>query len=104
MKPELLEKRYRYPVGMLLGKVRAKLPWADGKAVKAETDMQVLDLLGPKTEADLAPQAKVKQPKAPKAKDDGAKKKAGGKEDDASEDGAATIAELMKTKVRRRGS
>lgn len=44
--------------------VRNALKWADGKAVKNEFDVQLLDLLGPKTEADLAPAPKqVKQPK-----------------------------------------
>lgn len=43
--------------------------WADGKAVKNEFDVQLLDLLGPKTDADLAPAPKqVKQPKDKQAK------------------------------------
>ena len=42
------------------GEVRKQLKWADGKAIKAEVDMQVLSLLGPKTEADLQKPAKVK--------------------------------------------
>ena len=41
-----------------MGDVRKSQPWADGKAVKAEMDMQILDLLGPKTDADLAPPPK----------------------------------------------
>ncbi|XP_078343273.1 glutamine--tRNA ligase-like isoform X2 [Oculina patagonica] len=52
-KEELLKKRYKFNVGMIMGKAREKLKWADGKAVKAEIDMQILDLLGPKTEADM---------------------------------------------------
>lgn len=52
-KDELLKKRYKFNVGMIMGKAREKLKWADGKAVKAEIDMQILDLLGPKTEADM---------------------------------------------------
>lgn len=49
--------------------VRNNLKWADGKAIKVEFDIQFLDLLGPKTDADLAPvpkqgkQPKDKQPK-----------------------------------------
>lgn len=44
--------------------VRNILKWADGKAVKNEFDVQLLDLLGPKVDADLAPVPKqVKQPK-----------------------------------------
>ncbi|XP_050517248.1 probable glutamine--tRNA ligase [Diabrotica virgifera virgifera] len=57
-KKDLLEKRYRFNTGPLMQKVRADLVWADGKAVKSEVDLQVFDLLGPKTEADLAPAPK----------------------------------------------
>ncbi|KAI0233738.1 Glutamine--tRNA ligase [Lamellibrachia satsuma] len=52
-KDSLLEKRYSINSGILMGEVRKLLPWADGKAVKNEVDIQVLELLGPKTEADL---------------------------------------------------
>jgi glutaminyl-tRNA synthetase len=38
---ELVAKRYRYPIGTLMAKVRESLPWADGKAVKSEVDLQV---------------------------------------------------------------
>lgn len=49
--------------------VRDVLKWADGKAIKNELDIQILDLLGPKTEADLAPAPKqVKQSKDKEAK------------------------------------
>lgn len=41
-KNELLEKRYRFNTGPLMQKVRAELPWADGKAVKSEVDIQVI--------------------------------------------------------------
>lgn len=41
-KVELLEKRYRYNTGLIMQKVRSDLPWADGKAVKNEVDVQVL--------------------------------------------------------------
>lgn len=64
-KEELLKKRYKFNVGMIMGKAREKLKWADGKAVKAEIDMQILDLLGPKTEADLQP-SKTKESKPSK--------------------------------------
>lgn len=59
-KDTLLEKRYHMSMGVLMGEARANLKWADGKAIKHEVDMQVLDLLGPKTEADLAKPSKVK--------------------------------------------
>jgi len=49
--------------------VRNILKWADGKAIKNEFDVQLLDLLGPKVDADLAPVPKqVKQPKDKQAK------------------------------------
>lgn len=44
-------------------KVRNILKWADGKMVKNEFDIQLLYLLGPKTETDLISVSKVKQPK-----------------------------------------
>ena len=61
--------RYRYPAGALMNEVRNALKWADGGLIKKEVDLQILTLLGPKTETDLAPQPKVekpiKQPKTP---------------------------------------
>lgn len=68
VKNELLEKRYRYNSGLIMQKVRTDLPWADGKAVKSEVDLQILDLLGPKTEADLAPVSKSDKKGAKPAK------------------------------------
>ncbi|UJR33814.1 hypothetical protein I4U23_021238 [Adineta vaga] len=46
-KSKLLEQRYDFPIGTLLSEVRKRLKWADGKAIKAEMDVQLLDLLGP---------------------------------------------------------
>lgn len=64
-KDELIKKRYRFNIGMLLATVRKKLKFADGKSVKNEVDLQILDLLGPKTDADLAPLCKTdKKPKS----------------------------------------
>ena len=40
------------------GEVRALLPWGDGGYIKKEVDLRMLELLGPKTEADLAPPKK----------------------------------------------
>lgn len=93
-KSELLEQRYRFNVGKILQDVRSKMPWADGKAVKSEVDVQIFDLLGPKSEADLAPPpAKAKkQAKPVKSEETLAVQK---KEDDA----PITIMELMKNKV-----
>uniref|UniRef100_A0A8C7YZ75 Glutamine--tRNA ligase n=1 Tax=Oryzias sinensis TaxID=183150 RepID=A0A8C7YZ75_9TELE len=52
-KEQLLKERYRFNIGLLMGEARSALKWADGKVIKNEVDMQVLHLLGPKTEADL---------------------------------------------------
>ena len=74
---------FRFPVGQLMAEVRKNLPWADGKAVKSEFDVQVLDLLGPKTDADRAPPPKKeKKPKDPKSD-----KKEEGKKNVAKDDG-----------------
>uniref|UniRef100_A0A8C4ETG0 glutamine--tRNA ligase n=1 Tax=Dicentrarchus labrax TaxID=13489 RepID=A0A8C4ETG0_DICLA len=62
-KEQLLNERYRFNMGLLMGEARTALKWADGKVIKNEVDMQVLHLLGPKTEADLE-----KKPKPQKAK------------------------------------
>ena len=110
VKSELLEKRYKFNTGPLMAEVRKKLKWADGKAVKSEFDMQILDLLGTKTEADLAPitkqEKKSGKDKKPKVNNTNCNEKSdnsvnnmkhSGKIED--DEGASTIAELMKTKV-----
>uniref|UniRef100_A0A8C4GQ72 Glutamine--tRNA ligase n=1 Tax=Dicentrarchus labrax TaxID=13489 RepID=A0A8C4GQ72_DICLA len=58
-KEQLLNERYRFNMGLLMGEARTALKWADGKVIKNEVDMQVLHLLGPKTEADLEKKPKV---------------------------------------------
>lgn len=40
-KSELIEKRYRFNAGVVMQAVRVELPWADGKAIKSEVDIQV---------------------------------------------------------------
>ena len=80
-----------------MGKVRGQLKWADGKEIKAQVEIQLLDLLGPKTDADLLPPPKAEK-KKPEKKPAKEEKKAGDS-GDGEEDGAETIAELMKTKV-----
>jgi len=95
VKQDIEQSRWRYNTGPLMGKVRGLLKWADGKAIKAEIELQLLDLLGPKTDQDLLPPPKVEKKK-------GDKKKAPKEEkptEEVDDDGAATIAELMKTKV-----
>ena len=54
--------------------VRNDLKWADGKCVKHEVDIQLLDFLGPRTEADCAPVLKESKAKQ-KAPEKEAKKK-----------------------------
>merc|ERR1712012_62571 len=85
VKEEVVAARYRYNTGPL----------------KAEFDLQLLDILGPKTDADLAPPPKTEKKKgdkkAPIKKDKDESKTETANAD--VEDGAATIAELMKTKV-----
>uniref|UniRef100_A0A6Q2XFA3 Glutamine--tRNA ligase n=1 Tax=Esox lucius TaxID=8010 RepID=A0A6Q2XFA3_ESOLU len=58
-KEQLLKERYRFNMGLLMGEARCGLMWADGKMIKNEVDLQVLHLLGPKTEADLEKKPKV---------------------------------------------
>lgn len=55
--------RYRFNSGPLMQQVRNILKWADGKAIKNEFDVQLLDLLGPKVDTDLAPIPKQVKPK-----------------------------------------
>lgn len=62
-KPEILEKRYKFPVGPLLAEIRSNLKWADGKLQKTEFDEQLLALLGPKTDADKKPAKETKEKK-----------------------------------------
>ncbi|XP_075238184.1 glutaminyl-tRNA synthetase [Lycorma delicatula] len=57
-KDEIIEKRYKFNSGNLMQAVRKELKWADGKVVKSEVDLQIVTLLGPKTEADMAPAPK----------------------------------------------
>ncbi len=67
---KLEEQRYRV-VGPLLGKFRmvGNMKWADQRALKETFDAKVLEILGPKTEADSA----AGQKKTKKAKDKAAK-------------------------------
>lgn len=63
----LKEERYRMNTSPLLGKVIKALKWADPKLVKAELDLQVEGLLGPRTEEDNKKPEKKKAPKVVKA-------------------------------------
>lgn len=62
-KAELVEKRYKFNIGFLLGEIKKDLKWADGKLVKDEYDAQILALLGPKTESDNAKEKKKEDKK-----------------------------------------
>ncbi|KAG6464393.1 hypothetical protein O3G_MSEX014481 [Manduca sexta] len=100
-KQELLEKRYRFNSGIVMQAVRVELPWADGKAIKNEVDVQILDLLGPKTEADLVPPPKAEKKAKPvntgnKTKKDDVKVPKQHESDSTNVEGATSIAELMK--------
>ncbi|KXZ51794.1 hypothetical protein GPECTOR_11g237 [Gonium pectorale] len=64
-KEKLLAERYRVNLNVLLGGVTRKLKWADGAAVRSALEAAVEALLGPKTEADLAPPEPKKKVKAP---------------------------------------
>lgn len=44
-KAKLLEQRYDFSIGTLLAEVRKRLKWADGRAVKAEMDVQVRETI-----------------------------------------------------------
>nr|CAG4638260.1 EOG090X01EL [Cyclestheria hislopi] len=95
---ELLEKRYRFNIGLLMSEARNVLKWADGKVVKSEMDLQILSLLGPKTEADLAPPPKSEKAAKPTSTK-GSKIQENIIKSNETEGEAATITELMKNKV-----
>ncbi|XP_060650440.1 probable glutamine--tRNA ligase [Drosophila nasuta] len=90
----LLEQRYHFNSFKIMQEVRNELKWADAKSLKSAIDVEIFDLLGPKTEADLKPLPKQTD-KQPKANTKTEVKAAAATETD----GANTIAELMKTKV-----
>lgn len=97
-KEAIVKQRYRFNFGKLLSEVRGQLPWADGKAIKNEVDVQIFDLLGPKTDADLAPPSKSEK------KSNGDKVVAqinnntlDNLSSESASDGAKSISELMKS-------
>jgi len=61
--PQIKEKRYHFNTGMVLGDVSKQLKWVDMKSVKSEIEMQMFDLLGPKTAEDMAPPKKAAKEK-----------------------------------------
>ena len=50
----------------ILGKSRTRIPFVDGQKLKNALDLEILELLGPKTEQDLAKPKKDKKVKNPK--------------------------------------
>ncbi|XP_022187342.2 probable glutamine--tRNA ligase [Nilaparvata lugens] len=98
-KVEITEKRYKYNTGLIMQAVRNELKWADGKAVKSEVDLQIFTLLGPKTEADMAPVPK-KPSKQTKVKDQNDHKSNKSKDkiqvNGTEESGPMTVSEMMK--------
>nr|CAB3460431.1 unnamed protein product [Digitaria exilis] len=76
----IVEQRYRineltvicsffFPVGSLCGQVRKKHPWGDAKSVKEEIEKKLVEILGPKTEADNAKPMKKKKEKPTKVEE-----------------------------------
>ncbi|XP_035223121.1 glutamine--tRNA ligase-like [Stegodyphus dumicola] len=59
-KAELVEKRYSFNTGLLMAEARKELPFADGKYIKNEVELQILDILGPKTAEDNIKPTKAK--------------------------------------------
>lgn len=106
-KSDIIAQRYRYNIFKIMQEVRTKLPWANGQNVKCEVEVQIFDLLGEKTAADLAPPPKVdkkKEKKLPNVSKAASAKDSGSTEvaadtSDSLKDGANSIGELMKTKV-----
>ncbi|EDV98630.1 probable glutamine--tRNA ligase [Drosophila grimshawi] len=96
-KQTLLEQRYHFNAFKILQEVRAELKWADAKSLKSAIDVEIFDLLGPKTEDDLKPLPKQAD-KQPKVKPE-VKPSTSTESTAVGENGANTIAELMKTKV-----
>lgn len=60
----LVVARYTFPKMQLFREIREDLIWADGGAVKKATDEAILNLLGPKTEADEKASSKKPAKKA----------------------------------------
>ncbi|CAN6336479.1 unnamed protein product [Urochloa humidicola] len=66
----IVEQRYRINVGSLCGQVRKRQPWGDAKSVKEEIEKRLVEILGPKTEADNAKPMKKKKEKPAKVEEE----------------------------------
>lgn len=60
---QLVEERYHCNTNIFLAKIKGILPWGDAKVMGAILTEEIEALLGPKTEADLAPPPKKKKEK-----------------------------------------
>ncbi|WVZ96810.1 hypothetical protein U9M48_042399 [Paspalum notatum var. saurae] len=66
----IVEQRYRINVGSLCGQVRKRHPWGDAKSIKEEIEKRLVEILGPKTEADNAKPIKKKKEKPAKVEEE----------------------------------
>ncbi|OEL25098.1 Glutamine--tRNA ligase [Dichanthelium oligosanthes] len=66
----IVEQRYHINVGSLCGQVRKRHPWGDAKLVKEEIEKRLVEILGPKTEADNAKPMKKKKEKPAKVEEE----------------------------------
>lgn len=89
-----------------LGELRqTNLKWADGDNVKREVDLQLLVLLGPRTEEELAPKSKKKASAEAKKEDPKTNARVNGTANDADltakieAEGADSIDELLRTRA-----
>lgn len=102
---KLVEDRYQFNVGILLAEARSKLPFAEGKYIKNEVDLQVLHLLGPKSDADLQKAARPKtkggkeRPKTCSPRDTLSVELQPSNDGLSADTGANTMEELFRTKV-----
>uniref|UniRef100_A0A182N8V6 Probable glutamine--tRNA ligase n=1 Tax=Anopheles dirus TaxID=7168 RepID=A0A182N8V6_9DIPT len=93
---DIVQQRYRYNVGKLLAEIRAALPWVDGKALKSEVDVQMFDLLGPKTELDEEQKGKKRRETAPAPAAQSAPKATATVEPTGEKEGPRTMVDLMR--------
>ncbi|XP_065093851.1 probable glutamine--tRNA ligase isoform X2 [Ochlerotatus camptorhynchus] len=97
-KGAIIAQRYRFNFGKLLSEIRGQLRWADGKTMKNEVDVQIFDLLGPKTDADFAPSSKSeKKSKGEKVVHQINNNTLYDLHSESASDGAKSISELMKS-------
>ncbi|KAG1652429.1 putative glutamine--tRNA ligase [Nymphon striatum] len=94
----LTRERYRYNIGKILADARSKLKWADGKCLKNEVDIQVICILGPKTDEDNEKPSKKPNKKKPAHTNENTSKHSDSSAP-TSEGVQLTMKELLKTRV-----